>query len=374
MDRMRRQALRSLRARRPKGREPAGGATYLNRLTAAAAALLAGGSLAGCSQSVGVAVSPAASPPSKTSAAAPSPIQLFYSSKSIDPTAITSGPDGNLWFADAAIPVGVGRVTTTGAIDVVPDPDIQNPRDIVAGPDGALWFANMFGKSGSPGSIGRITVAGSFSHFVNSQVHMPDSITAGPDGNLWFTDGVAVGRLTPRGVLTYFNGAAIDAKDITKGPDGNLWVANGGPNSGSIGRITPSGGATTFKDPGIATPLGITAGPDGNLWFTAATSLVGFHPSIGRITPSGVITLFTNPKLNTPRGIVAGPDGNLWFTDEGSHNIGRITPAGVFSYFPIIGYGRPTDIAIGQDGNVWFTYPSYSIQGGIGRLTISRAG
>jgi streptogramin lyase len=60
--------------------------------------------------------------------------------------------------------------------------------------------------------------------------------------------------------------------------------------------------------------------------------------------------------------------------DEGSHNIGRITPAGAFSYFPIIGYGRPTDIAIGQDENVWFTYPSYSIQGGIGRLTISHAG
>src|SRR6266566_3707810 len=57
----------------------------------------------------------------------------------------------------------------------------SSPAGITVGPDGDLWFAEAAGK------IGRITPAGSITEFAiptaNSE---PFGITAGPDGNLWF--------------------------------------------------------------------------------------------------------------------------------------------------------------------------------------------
>src|SRR5579872_554976 len=318
-------------------------------LMAAVTAVLACVNLAGCSSGHETAAGATAS----ASPRATSPVDLFYSANFMDPTAITAGPDGNLWFTDAETPEQIGRISTLGAIDEFADPNL-NPTDITTGPDGALWFANLgTRKATTSGSIGRVTPTGSFSYFKASFVHMPATISVGADGNLWFTDDSDVGRLTPQGTFKFFDKRPTlsmpGPKDITKGPDGNIWVANGGVENGNISRVTPSGVVTTFTDAEIATPLGITAGPDGNIWFTSATSLVGHHPAIGRITPAGAITLFNDGKLFTPRDIVAGPDGNLWFTDESNHSIGRVTPAGVISYFKIEGYGRPTSIAVGPD-------------------------
>src|SRR5262245_53933133 len=68
----------------------------------------------------------------------------------------------------------------------------------------------------------------------------PSGITAGPDGNLWFTEsyGLAIGRITPQGVVTEFS-ASGDSAGIAAGPDGNLWFTEYYGNK--IGRITPKG-------------------------------------------------------------------------------------------------------------------------------------
>lgn len=70
------------------------------------------------------------------------------------PEGITAGPDGNLWFTEAAANK-IGRITPDGSITEFPIPTAASrPRKITAGPDGNLWFTESSGNK-----IGRITTA-----------------------------------------------------------------------------------------------------------------------------------------------------------------------------------------------------------------------
>src|SRR5215469_4962652 len=63
------------------------------------------------------------------------------------PTAITAGPDGNLWFTEAA-GNKIGRITTHGSITEFPIPTAgSTPEGITAGPDGNLWFTESLGNN-----------------------------------------------------------------------------------------------------------------------------------------------------------------------------------------------------------------------------------
>ena len=194
----------------------------MRRLAKAAVAMVAVLSLTSCSTSAGGTAAPTTATPSR----ATSPFHLFYSAQSMDPTAITAGPDGNLWFTDAASPDRIGQITPAGLIAEFTDPSLNNSRDITNGSDRALWFTNLGTKSvNTKGSIGRITPTGKISNFTGPYVEMPDSITGGPDGNLWFTDDLGVSRITPQWAIKFFSTAGLGSPtgDITKGPDGNLW-------------------------------------------------------------------------------------------------------------------------------------------------------
>src|SRR5262249_21140310 len=57
---------------------------------------------------------------------------------SLGATAITGGPDGNLWFTDPVAGT-VGRITPAGQVTEFPTPGISAGA-ITAGPDGNLWF------------------------------------------------------------------------------------------------------------------------------------------------------------------------------------------------------------------------------------------
>ena len=279
-------------------------------------------------------------------------------------TAITAGPDGNVWFADPGAGQ-VGVITPTGQVTEFPTPGIS-AGSITAGPDGNLWFLNdSLTQSGSP-AIGRITPAGQVTTFtLPDDFTQPNQITAGPDGNVWFTESVyptgeKVGRITPTGQVTEFPipvppGVSGQAEGITAGPDGNLYFLH----DAILARITPTGAVTDH----VADNAGeaITVGPDGNLW-TAGTQfdtqtgavLGGF---IDRISLSGGVTTFNVGTSNsTPESIAAGPDGNLWFTEPNANAIGRITPAGQITLFNVPTPGsQPTGITAGPNGNIWFT-------------------
>jgi virginiamycin B lyase len=87
----------------------------------------------------------------------------FYSGSNIDAVgAIAAGPDGAMWFTDGSpyspllIPneIGsIGRITTAGVVTNYTAPGVYDPTAITTGPDGALWFTN-YGSD----TVGRITI------------------------------------------------------------------------------------------------------------------------------------------------------------------------------------------------------------------------
>lgn len=132
------------------------------------------------------------------------------------PQNIVAGPDGNLWFTEASLssylgtpppytPGGItnrnaiGRITPAGVITEFGEETLYSAglTAITLGPDGNLWFTE-----GSGNRVGRITPAGVITEF--KLIGLADnaglsSITTGPDKKLWFTEKNAnkIGRFTP---------------------------------------------------------------------------------------------------------------------------------------------------------------------------------
>ena len=306
-------------------------------------------------------------------------------------SAITAGPDGNMWFTDNGNGA-IGRIAPDGTTTMFPvaavagSPSGSGLFAITAGPDGNLWFTAFYANQ-----IGRITPAGVITMFpVPVANSAPFGIAAGPDGNLWFTMDFAngIGRITPQGAVTVFPIPAPGATSlppiasaptdcpmcaylITAGPDQSMWFTI--PAVSRIGRISLAGEVTSFavpaKPPGSTNnswvPIsGIATGSDGNLWFTEPSS-----NRIGRMTPAGAVTEFALPAASTsPTTIVPGPDANLWFASSGagasssgaagpgaSGSIARITPSGAVTPFTLpTANAVPNSVAIGPDGNAWF--------------------
>ncbi|SDI18147.1 virginiamycin B lyase [Bradyrhizobium sp. Rc2d] len=206
-------------------------------------------------------------------------------------------------------------------------PPASRPSAITTGPDGALWFTEAAGK------IGRMTIDGNITEFPIKGGGVLHSITTGPDGALWFTYFRGkVGRMTTTGAVTEFTISPENSSPgaITSGPDGALWFTE--PVSGKIVRMTTDGEMTEFALPNPdAQPWGIATGPDGALWFTEASCvrqqasrcIVGNR--IGRITTSGSVTEFAIPSDGSEtHSITTGPDGALWFTEYYGSRIGRL--------------------------------------------------
>jgi streptogramin lyase len=246
-----------------------------------------------------------------------------YSLTSPDPRpeAITTGPDGALWFAEAK-GGNIGRITTAGVITEYAVSTSGTLGGITTGPDGALWFTR---NAGGPSAVGRITTAGVITEYGIPGLSFPNRIATGPDGALWFTELWAnrIGRITTAGVITEYAIPTPDGQpsEITTGPDGALWFTEN--TSNKIGRITTAGAITEYTLPTQDTrPIGITTGPDGALWFTEGGNNTN---KVGRITTAGVITEYVVPTADNSKvnGIVAGPDGALWFTETAGNKIGR---------------------------------------------------
>ena len=270
-----------------------------------------------------------------------------------DLRAITRGPDGAVWFGESRT-AKIGRVAPDGAITEFSTTTGSPPYQLATGPDGNIWFVDG-------GSIGRMTPTGQVTYFQGASDGMggfgnPLDITAGPEGALWFADGVnRIGKITTTGVVTVFpvphsQGHGAYPYSIAAGPDGNLWFTDG--DNQEIGRMTPTGALTDFPVTGFR-PFDITAGPDGAMWFTMQPGSNGGLGGVGRITTAGEVRTF---PLNMDAWLItAGPDGNLWFTAL-SGAIGRITPDGIVTRFPLpTQSAAPIAIATGDDGNIWFT-------------------
>ena len=126
----------------------------------------------------------------------------------VNANGITSGPDGKLWFPILISPGGNNPALSTAAIGQIdpithqitessnppPNPD-SLPNAITTGPDGNLWFTEYY-------QIGMMTPGGSFQDYQlpsGSIGNIPDQIVANPNSqNLWFTEfgGNNIGEIT----------------------------------------------------------------------------------------------------------------------------------------------------------------------------------
>jgi streptogramin lyase/plastocyanin len=316
------------------------------------------------------------------------PIQTFdLPTPGAAPTAITAGPDGNLWFTEANADK-IGRITPSGIVTEFNVPTAgAGPTGLTVGPDGNLWFTEI-----NSFQIGRITTSGAISEFrLPSAGFKPTSITAGPDGALWFTEvniqnpstdqptstppvfeptshaifGGKIARITTTGAVSEFaipTGADPNGtpNGITTGPDGNLWFTERtASDQSAIGRLTPAGAYTEFSiTSGLFSQSGsITVGPNGNLWFSEPE----YQGYIGRITPTGVVTDLVQGSTQGPRGVAVGGDGNVWVTNYDQMfgtpaSITRVTPAGASLEFTLPdAAGGPFGLTADRNGNLWFT-------------------
>lgn len=278
---------------------------------------------------------------------------------------------------------------------------------LVAGADGALYGTTNSGGLNNVGSIFKITTSGLFNTLVNlTAAPSFGRLIQGLDGNLYgatLAAGGATGygaifsipiggapttlaTLTPTSGTTALNARA----GLVQTPDGNLYgttAAGGANNSGSIVRLTPSGGLTTLlsftgtsgANPGSSPQAALIVGANGQLFGTTSTGGTSNAGTVFMTTTAGALTSlfsFTGNSGSFPGGspqspLTLGNDGNYYgLTLTGanglSNGIGTIykmTPSFVFSNLvsftgttgAFVGTNPSGVLAKGVDGNFYGT-------------------
>jgi virginiamycin B lyase len=185
------------------------------------------------------------------------------------PSALTVGPDRNLW---AAIGTTLYRLTPGGAVTAFPNVG-GKITSLATGPDHALWFTLSNGLKGP--NLGRLSVFGFQLFPTPTGPISPSTLVAGPDGAMWFGTLLGVyGKITTSGALTTYglvNGAPLTFTDAVATPDA-VWFA---ALNGTAVRIVPHVGATAYQlspDQHSQPELinGITAARDGSVWLSSS--------------------------------------------------------------------------------------------------------
>lgn len=316
------------------------------------------------------------------------------------PYAITTGPDGNLWYTTLEQQGVVAAISRSGANQGV----FQCPAGeggpsglnaITKGPMNTIWFT----ARGSATSLGALCGGPAGGPFLAYQPPFliafdPTGITIGSDQNLWVIGlgrdsfpslGTFIWRFVPAtGVWTPFQVPNPNPPGtnpfITATPDGYLWFTLSAGEVGStayVGRISTSGLLAPLSPvPTSSVQLyQIAPGPPGDngVWFTETRRDEASTSTLGRIDRSSLVVQEVPPAANLIQdrdGIALGPDGNLWFHAAPPSAIVRMKPdltgTIVSSYLtrPDAFGGSFDSITEGPDGNMWFTH--------LGTATIGR--
>jgi streptogramin lyase len=293
-----------------------------------------------------------------TANAAVTPAPTIYEYPlTVHATAITRGPDGNMWFT-AYSANKVGYITPGGNATEYDVPTSNaGPDSITAGSDGALWFTEN-----TASQIGRIPMSGPITEVPTAVGNdHPSAITDGHDGLVWYGGNSGITYLSETTGATGHLATSFtpDIRGIVRASDQNLYFTE---YAGKLGQVTTL--YTLSESIAGGNPIGIVFGPDGNLWYCNS-----FSSAIVKLAPgsSAPLKTFLTPTLfSQPGGITVGSDGALWFTEGTGNAIGRITTSGAITEYPVPTSGAgPDAIATGPDGSIWFTESSYSK---IGRL------
>jgi virginiamycin B lyase len=279
------------------------------------------------------------------------------------PSGITPGPYGTMWFAEGSGDK-IGKITMDGQITEYPIPTAgSNPGSLVADKTGAVWFLERFGNK-----VGRITNFGQqideFAIPTGGQqiqtasgqtmsTSLPLDIVNGPDNALWFTEqaGNKIGRVATDGTITEYSVPTANSGPfgIVLGGANLMWFTERTGNK--IGSITAGGQIAEYPLPTAnAEPALLVTDSAGIVWFSEYKA-----NQIGRITLTGQIKEYPVPGAG-PLGITLGDDGALWFTEYNVNKIGRITTDGQMTDYPVkTDKSAPTEIARGPDQAAWFT-------------------
>jgi streptogramin lyase len=309
-----------------------------------------------------------------------------------NPQGITTGSDGQLWFADSGTTQAVGSIApATGTIFEYSVPLPAGVGRIAGGPDGNLWFTDQHQVNEEQ----RVTIGGAtdaVDTFTLGNLPTPQcsaastapityssteaTLNANIDNalealctseNFQVTGSPSV-VLFEFGSLSFANVPQMSCSiSGTVGDSCTTETVKEG-SSGSIDRITPGGSITKFDITAYGGNIGgeagqIIIGPDGSMWYLDEVS---DRLAVGRvrISPSVKISEFAVPGGTlSVRGIAPGPDGNVWYTEFHepfvSAGVARVTPAGEITEFSegigIFSSGLPQGIATGSDGNLWFS-------------------
>jgi virginiamycin B lyase len=248
------------------------------------------------------------------------------SARDKDVLGITVAADGSAWAAEANGPIA--RIDGTGKVSEFAPAVPGMPTGIAVGPDGQVWFSDA-----ALGKITRFDLVSSFSDTVLGNVPgaysrvdpaAPTQMALGPDQTVWILQlsPGRVGRISGDGSISYYwlpTGPASAPTDLAFGRDGALWVAEAGVNR--IARMALDGTVREYAIPSpAAEPRAIAAGPDGAMWFTEFGK-----DRIGRIDNAGKVTEYQLPSESMPYGIIGGSDNAIWVTLWGKGQVARVT-------------------------------------------------
>jgi hypothetical protein len=309
-------------------------------------------------------------------------------SLSLQPIAITGGPDGNLWVSaqdSSSTYQALMRMTTTGTFTTfVPGvaPSTALPNDaingLVTGSDGKIWYA-------ADNNVGNVTTGGVATNYPLSAISGlctdfdGERIIRAQDGGLWMTvqcdSGSQLLHVTTTGVITVnaLPASFENATGLVLAKDNNVYIAgyNGGTTAAILRAIVAGAKVTstaTVLAAGVTTgALGIAQSADGDIWATSdgcdQSVLIRLHLATG-FSAGSLTNIPTQAGCQNPAFITALPDDSLWVAENGSPDVTQVIPGatgGTPSMFDLAVpsqytiYGDLWDAAAGPDGNVYFT-------------------
>lgn len=234
------------------------------------------------------------------------------------PDAITPGPDGVVWFTELRKTV-VGRVTPAGAVTEIEHEPFGGP----AGPSLVVFGGYLWAPIPGMDRVVRIALDGSTAFFATPPGGSPQSLCT--DGtSLWIgeKDANRIVRMSPDGTMTLFPLGGIGGYvwDVVCGPDGGIWYIKNGTYQ--LGRLDPeTGDVEEFSMPTPSPVQEIAVGPDSRLWITEyhANKIASFDIATRTFQEYAIPTPDSGPQ-----GIAAGPDGRVWFGETAGNKIGAI--------------------------------------------------
>jgi hypothetical protein len=318
------------------------------------------------------------------------PVVATYSGQSLVSASITASAEGvdaanvnAVTIAPQPVAVGDFQVPHSGT------KTLQEPTAIVTGPDGNIWSAIASATNG----IAKMTPSGTMTFYIagaGNAAALPQiaitGLAAGSDGNVWYVDQGSVGNITPSGTVTDYPLAGTNLCPGASGEriapaakaGGGLWVTIQCKGDSQLAYVVaggPAAGTMTFYTlQGLTAAQGLTLATDGNVYVAGTSSSSGdagvaqalvSSQTIGSVNVVDIVSLEALGLI----GIAQSADGDLWLTTGSCapSSLVRLHLAGAFassnvSVFPTpAGCALPYFLTAASDGTLWvpnFAHPT----------------